>query len=393
MNLGILGGGQLARMLALAGHRLGVRARIWDDRPLESHEHGDVKAEIGERFAASFENPSDATIERFARGLDACTLEVENVPAELVERIARRVPVRPGAAALRVAQDRIAEKTLFGELGIATPAHAAVRTRTEFEGGLERVGMPGVLKTRRFGYDGKGQWVIRSAERARGAWDEVEKSEAARETGLIYERFVPFARELSVLVVRGVDGEIRCYGPIENRHRGGILRLSIAPAPRCDGALIARAREMARQVAERLDYVGVLALELFEVLDDAGASTLLANEIAPRVHNSGHWTMDGAITCQFENHVRAALGLPLGATDAVGVTAMVNLVGTLARTRDLAAVEGARVHLYEKTPRAGRKVGHVNFVGRTEDDVSAWAEGVRRLGLAGVELGDGGEEH
>jgi 5-(carboxyamino)imidazole ribonucleotide synthase len=278
------------------------------------------------------------------------------LPAAAAERLAATTTVQPPPAALAVAQDRLSEKRLFTQLGIETPAYRAIGSQRELDA-LEQ--LPAVIKTRRLGYDGKGQRVARRREQLAGAFD------ALGGVPLIAEELVPFDRELSIVAVRGGDGDMRAYPLVENHHRDGILRLSRAPAPGLEEPLQRLAEEQVGRVMVELDYVGVLALELFQV-----GQRLLANEIAPRVHNSGHWTIDGAATSQFENHVRAVLGLSLGRTHAVGDSAMVNLIGELPAVEDVLHIDGAHLHLYGKAARPGRKLGHVTIAGRSDLDVA-----------------------
>ncbi len=345
-TVGVLGAGQLGRMLALAGYPLGLRFRFLDPAPEAP------AGQVAERCAAPFDDP--ARIERFVQGLDVVTYEFENVPVELPRWLGGRVPVYPPPAALEVSQDRLHEKTLFGRLGLPTAPFVAVDTRADLDRALAALGTPAVLKTRRFGYDGKGQVVLRSPDDAGRAW------EALGGVPLLLEGFVAFERELSVLAARGQDGQTVFYPLVENHHGGGILRLSRAPAPGLTPPLQALAEDYAGRVLRELGYVGVLAIEFF-----ARAGKLVANEMAPRVHNSGHWTIEGAETSQFENHLRAILGLPLGSTQTPGPCAMVNLIGTLPGVRDVLAIPGAHLHLYGKTPRPGRKLGHVTLRGPT----------------------------
>jgi 5-(carboxyamino)imidazole ribonucleotide synthase len=301
-TVGILGGGQLARMLALSGAPLGLRFLVLDAAP------DACAAQFAPMLQADYrDQPALAT---FADQVDVATFDFENVPAESAEWLASRVPVFPSPRALAVAQDRMAEKSLFRELGIPVPEFAAVDSREGLDAALAAVGTPCILKTRRLGYDGKGQFRIKSPADADAAWQALGAQAAT--VGLILEGFVAFQRELSVVAVRGRDGELRAWPLTENWHESGILAASLAPA-QVDEALQAQALATARKVAEALDYVGVFALELF--LRDG---VLLANEMAPRVHNSGHWTIEGAETSQFENHLRAVLGLPLGRSRAVG---------------------------------------------------------------------------
>jgi 5-(carboxyamino)imidazole ribonucleotide synthase len=285
------------------------------------------------------------------------------VPADAARFLARRLPVRPGARSLEVSQDRLTEKETFRRLGIATPAFFPVEDRAGLDAGIDAVGgPPAVLKTRRGGYDGKGQAVLRAAADLDAAWAALGEGQVP----LILESLVPFDRELSVLAVRGLDGTVACWPLVENHHEGGILRVSRAPAPGLHPELQARAEGLAARLLEDLDHVGVLAVELFEVGGGEGAGELLANEIAPRVHNSGHWTIEGAVTSQFENHLRAVLGWPLGATSPRGATAMVNCIGTMPDRDAVLAVSGAHLHDYGKAPRPSRKLGHVTVV--ADDD-------------------------
>lgn len=354
MIVGILGGGQLGRMLALAGYPLGLRFRFLD--PAQDAPAG----QLGELVVGDYDD--EELLRQFATGLDVITYEFENVPVAATRLLP--VPVFPPPAALDVAQDRLAEKTFFQQLGIPTPSFAAVNSLAELESAVTRIGLPAVLKTRRFGYDGKGQQVLRTAEQIAPAWQEMG------DVPLILEGFVPFERELSIIGVRGRDGTTAFYPLIENEHRAGILRRSIAPAPDT-ATLQASAEALARSVLEALDYVGVLAVELFQA-----GERLIANEMAPRVHNSGHWTIEGAETSQFENHLRAVLGLPLGPTTPRGQAGMLNLIGTLPDTAAVLSVPGAHLHLYDKAPRPGRKLGHITL---RADDRLTLDQGLARL--------------
>ena len=282
------------------------------------------------------------------------------VPASAARFLADRgVTVRPGARSLEVAQDRLVEKQAFRALGIPTPAFAPVAAADELPAAVDSVGgLPAVLKTRRGGYDGKGQRVLRDRSDLEHAWNDVGG------VPCILEQFLAFDRELSALAVRGADGAVACWPLVENEHADGILRVSHAPAPGLDGALQARGTAIAARLLSELDHVGVLAVELFDM-----GGELLANEIAPRVHNSGHWTIEGAATSQFENHVRAVLGLPLGDPSARGVSAMVNCIGTMPDPAAVLAVPGAHLHDYGKAPREGRKLGHVTVVAETISDL------------------------
>lgn len=340
--LGILGGGQLARMLALAAAPLGVKTLVVDSAT------DACASQVSPLLVADWTDY--AALERFAAQVDVVTFDFENVPAETAHRLAGQVAVFPSPQALAVAQDRLAEKTLFRDCGLQTPAFMAVDTRDDLDRALTAIGVPAILKTRRLGYDGKGQFRIKTLADAEAAWGALGAQATAH--GLILEAFVPFERELSVLAVRSRDGDFRTWPLTQNWHTDGVLSLSLAPAPDV-GSLQARATELARILAERLDYVGVFALELF-VKD----GELLGNEMAPRVHNSGHWTIEGALTSQFENHVRAVLGLPLGDTSARGLSAMFNWIGELPDAAPVLGAVDAHWHDYGKQPRPGRKVGH-----------------------------------
>jgi len=343
--LGILGGGQLARMLALAAAPLGVQVRVVDSA---------ADACAGQVAPLRVADWSDyAALAAFAAEVDVVTFDFENVPAETARWLAERTAVFPNPRALAVAQDRLAEKTLFRECGLQTPQFMAVDSRDELDRALRAIGAPAILKTRRLGYDGKGQFRLLQVADADAAWAALGAQAAAH--GLILEAFVPFERELSVLAVRGRDGEFRCWPLTRNWHVDGVLSLSLAPAPDID-ALQPRATALARTLAERLDYVGVFALELF-VKD----GELLGNEMAPRVHNSGHWTIEGARTSQFENHVRAVLGLPLGDTGARGVSVMFNWIGELPDAAPVLRAVDGHWHDYGKQARPGRKVGHATL--------------------------------
>ena len=341
MKLGILGGGQLGRMLALAGYPLGVRATALEAAAGSA-------AQVCGHIAGEFDDLQ--ALYALAQASDAVTFEFENVPVESARWLAERVPVFPPPRALEVSQERLAEKQFFASLGIPTPPFAAVESEADFRAAVASIGLPAVLKTRRFGYDGKGQAVVRTPAEADAAWLRLGGRP------LILEGFVPFDRELSLIACRGRDGQIVTYPLVENVHRDGILHRSVAPAPDLGEELSERAAEFAARVLTELDYIGVLAVEWFQ-----DGPRLLANEMAPRVHNSGHWTIEGALTSQFENHVRAVCGLPLGRADAVGFSAMYNFIGTAPRAAAVLADPDAHLHLYGKSNRPGRKVGHVTL--------------------------------
>ena len=362
-TVGILGGGQLARMLALSGAPLGLRFLVMDT----------VADACAGQFAPLLvgDYRDEAALAEFAGKVDVATFDFETVPAESAEWLSARVPVFPSPRALAVAQDRLAEKTLFRELGIPVPEFAAVSTRAGLDEALASVGVPCILKTRRLGYDGKGQFRIRTLADADAAWAALGAQADA--VGLIVEAFVPFDRELSVVAVRGRDGEFHTWPLTENWHVDGVLSASLAPA-QVDAGLADTATGYARRLAERMDYVGVFALELF-----CRDGQLLANELAPRVHNSGHWTIEGAETSQFQNHLRAVLGLPLGAPAMRGHACMLNWIGTMPDAGAVLAEAGGHWHDYGKEPREGRKVGHATL---RADEPLALAAALERVGEA-----------
>jgi 5-(carboxyamino)imidazole ribonucleotide synthase len=348
----VLGGGQLGRMLALAGIPLDLRFRFLD--PVA----GAPAAAVGELVVGPLGD--EAALTDVARGATVVTYEWEGIPADAARYLADRLPVRPGARSLEVAQDRLAEKEAFRRLGLGVAAFAAVDDRAGLERAVAEVGgLPTVLKTRRGGYDGKGQRVLREPGDLDDAWAELG------DVPLVLEALVPFDRELSVLAVRGLDGAVACWPLVENHHDGGILRVSRAPAPGLDAPLQQRGEEFARCLLEDLDHVGVLAVELFDV-----GGQLLANELAPRVHNSGHWTIEGAETSQFENHLRAILGRPLGSTAPRGPSAMLNCIGELPDRDAVLSVPGTHLHDYGKSPRPGRKLGHVTVTAPDDDELT-----------------------
>ena len=346
-------------MLALEGIPLGHRFAILEPSP------DPPAGELGMVVPAAYDDMDG--LARIAAVADVVTYEFENVPADSAAYLAARLPALPPPGALAVAQDRMAEKTMFRELGIPTPAFHPVDGVGCVEAALAVTGLPAVIKTRRLGYDGKGQAVVRTGAEAAKAVERLG-------TGLIAESFVRFERELSVLAVAGRDGSRAFYPLTENHHRGGILSVSYAPAPGLGPGLQSEGETLAGRVLDRFGYVGVLAIELFET-----GGRLVANEIAPRVHNSGHWTLDGAGASQFENHVRAVTGMPLANPRATGPTAMINLIGELPDIGALAAIAGAHLHLYDKAPRPGRKLGHVNVTGDDEAAVMRTVERVWRL--------------
>ena len=359
MRVAVLGGGQLGRMLALEGIPLGHRFTFLE--PSSEPPAG----RLGTVVAAPYDDR--AALARIAEASDVVTYEFENVPAASAAFLAARLPVLPPPAALQATQDRLAEKQMFQRLGIPTAPFHSLDTAAQLGAALAATGLPAVIKTRRFGYDGKGQVVAHSAEEAAAALDSLGP-------GLLAERLIDFERELSILAVGGLDGRRVFYPLTENHHRDGILRASYAPAPGVTPALQSVAEDLAGTVMERLAYVGVLAIELFEA-----RGRLLASEMAPRVHNSGHWTLDGADTSQFENHIRAVTGLPPAVPRMAGPAAMLNIIGELPDAAAITAVPGAHLHLYDKSPRPGRKLGHVNITGGDEAAVRDTARSVLTL--------------
>ena len=348
-TIGILGGGQLGRMLVLAAARLGLKCQVFSPDP-------DSPAFDVVQNATCAEYADVEALELFAADVDVVTYEFENVPAATAMVLAARRPVLPNHRILETVQDRLIEKKFVSDLGIGTAAYADVPSAQALREAVTTIGLPAVLKTRRFGYDGKGQILVRAGDDLDKVWDDLGTKAA------ILEAFVPFEREISVIAARGADGSVECFDVTENEHRDHILKYSRVPAAIPD-SLAMQARDMAERIATALDYVGVMAVEMF-VVPGAGGPTLLVNEIAPRVHNSGHWTLDGASISQFEQHIRAVAGWPLGKPVRHGTVVMTNLIGddVLDYGRWL-TVPGATVHLYGKgAPRAGRKMGHVTEV-------------------------------
>ncbi|WP_035484961.1 5-(carboxyamino)imidazole ribonucleotide synthase [Geminicoccus roseus] len=345
-TIGILGGGQLGRMTALAAARLGYRCHVFapeTEQPAALVSAAQTRAAFDDR----------AALDRFAAAVDVVTLEWENVPTTTVEHLAERVPVRPGTAVLAVCQERIAEKRFVEGLGIGVTPFAPVADQAELALAVERVGLPAILKTTRLGYDGKGQTALRTPADVQGALERIGGGPA------ILEAFVDFAFEFSVVTARGADGSQASFDPVENRHADHVLALTLAPA-RLSEAQRAEAVAMAEQIAVALDLVGVLGVEMFLARD----GRVLVNELAPRPHNSGHWTMDACATCQFEQLVRAVCGLPLGSPARHHDALMRNLLGFEAEAwPELLAKPGLRLHLYGKTEtKPGRKMGHLNLL-------------------------------
>jgi 5-(carboxyamino)imidazole ribonucleotide synthase len=345
MNIGVLGAGQLGRMLALAGYPLANRFHFLDTT-------GRPSAGIGEVTVLTGEADDETRLAAFLERVDLVTYEFEHLPVDLVRAIEAVKPVFPSSEAIRICQDRGEEKALFDRLGIPTPAYRLVGSAAELAAATRELGTPVVAKSVTEGYDGKGQAVIRDPAEAAEAWAAIGHPR------LLVEAFVDFVREVSIIAVRGRDGRVAFYPMAENRHEGGILRYSIAPMPDLEVSIQQVADDYIRALLDALDYVGVLALELFQTRD----GELLANEMAPRVHNSGHWTLDGAVTSQFENHLRAIQGLPLGDTAARQPTCMVNVIGEEGDIAAILSIDDSHLHRYDKAERPDRKLGHVNLL-------------------------------
>ena len=339
-------------MLGQAGITHGLNFRFLDPSP------DAPAAAVGVLVTGALD--SVAALDEVAEGADVVTYEWEGVPGGSARHLSHTHRVAPGIRALEISQDRLAEKSLFRSLSVPTAEFATVETRDELTAATALLNLPAVLKTRRGGYDGKGQFVLRTAADLDPAWA------ALGGVSLILESFVAFGRELSIVAARGSDGTIACWPVVENQHRDGILRVTLAPARGWTPGLQAEAESHAIAVLEALDFVGVGCVELFETND-----ALLANELAPRVHNSGHWTIEGAKTSQFENHLRAILDQPLGSTDPIGFAAMVNCLGTMPDTAAVLALEQAHLHDYGKAPRPGRKLGHVTLTATDEESLAA----------------------
>jgi 5-(carboxyamino)imidazole ribonucleotide synthase len=365
VRLAVVGGGQLGLMLGEAGAPLGIEFRFLD--PVETA----PAQRVGPLIVGAL-GDREKLVE-LCEGCDAVTYEWEGVPAAAMAALTPATRVDPPVRALRVSQDRIAEKTLANDLGIATAPFAAIGDASELRAAIDAIGFPSILKTRTGGYDGKGQVRIASDADLAPAWHEL-----APAAPLVLEGYVDFDRELSVIACRGRDGDTVVWPLAENQHRHGILRES--RVGHVDEPTQRAAANIATRVLDELEYVGVLCVELFDV-----AGTLLVNEFAPRVHNSGHWSIEGATTSQFENHVRAVLGLPLGPTDlAFAAAAMLNCVGAIPEPAAIAAISGAYLHDYGKAPRRGRKVGHVTVVAHSADEL------VERLAAVRAAIRDDG---
>ena len=347
-TIGIVGAGQLGRMLALAGYPLGLKF-VFLDKSADA-----PGAQVGEILLGEF---SDAQkLVALAARVDLLTYDVENVPVTALADLPKNKAFLPPIAALAAGQDRLSEKQLFAQLKIPTPKYRSVDSMPDLEEAMHAIGYPAVLKTRRLGYDGRGQRVIHGPAELGSAFN------ALGGVPLILEEFIEFEREVSLIGVRSRRGDMRFYPLSENHHSDGILRLSLAPYP--DRRLQTLAQRYLKRILQHFDYAGVLTVEFF-VKD----GRLIANETAPRVHNSGHWTIEGAVTSQFENHIRAILDLPLGDTSALGYSAMVNFIGQMPAVADVLEIPGAHYHDYGKQPRPGRKLGHATLVRKTRKEI------------------------
>lgn len=350
-HVGILGAGQLGRMLALAGYPLELDFHLYEPS-------GKPSAGIGKIINDPAPAPDSPLLQQFMADVDVVTYEFEHLPLDIVRQIAQHKTLRPGIKSLEVCQHRALEKGLFDKLGIPTPAYAIVQTEQALIDAVTRIGCPVVAKTTTEGYDGKGQVVIRDISECAQAWATLKGVE------LIVEQFVRFERELSIIAVRAEDDDIRIYPLAENVHHQGILRYSTAPAPKVREETQTLAENYIKSLLRELDHVGVLTLELFET-----ASGLLANEMAPRVHNSGHWSIEGAACSQFENHLRAVCGLPLGDVAAYRPTCMINIIAEKGDIHALLRFPYVHLHLYGKEERAGRKLGHITIQADSHDEL------------------------
>ncbi len=347
-KVGVLGAGQLGRMLAISGAPLGKEFGFYGQSNQEP------AAQLGHRFFSSKESNGLADLIEFS---DVITYESENTDVALVREIAKTTPVYPAEKSLFISQHRGREKSLFDQLNIPCAPYQIVDSLESLKVAVEEVGLPAVLKTTTEGYDGKGQFVLKEATQVEQAWSEIGGRE------LVLEGFINFQRELSMIAVRNADSEHVYYPLVQNVHHDGILRYTIAPARDISDELQKEAEAYMQRLLDELDHVGVLTLELFDTLDG-----LVANEMAPRVHNSGHWTQDGAVTDQFENHVRAIIGMPLGDTSVCQpIAAMINIIGVIGPTKKVLEMPNTFLHLYDKEERPNRKLGHINIVADSEE--------------------------
>ena len=356
MKVGIIGGGQLARMLAIAGYPLGLDFVILE--PSEA-----CSTMLGDHINAAYDD--EKALAELAEKVDVITYEFENVPASSVEFLKDKCPVYPPAQALVCARDRLNEKTMFRDLGIGTAEFETVDDLASLKTAVEKIGLPAILKTRTLGYDGKGQQMLREGADLEIAIDNLKGASA------ILESLVPFDREVSIIAVKSVSGEMAFYPIAENAHTDGIIRLSTSLA---NDPMQSVVEEYAGKVLEKLDYIGVIAIEFFQVGD-----RLLANEMAPRVHNSGHWSIEGSECSQFENHMRAVIDQPLGSTKNIGYPVMVNLIGELPEISKVLSIKGAHLHLYGKSPRPGRKIGHITVRGESKEEAQVILDQVQAL--------------
>ncbi|KOR15585.1 phosphoribosylaminoimidazole carboxylase [Acinetobacter sp. C15] len=349
-TIGIFGGGQLGRMMAQAALPLNLKCTFFES-------NADCPAAILGQVYSTEQDPN--ALQAFIESADVFSLEFENTPLADVDRLSQNKAIYPPRQALATAQNRLLEKELFQRLEIPVAPFRAVDSLESLQTAVAQLGLPIVLKTATGGYDGKGQFVLREAEQIDQAWQELGPAKS-----LIAESFVQFSREVSIIAVRGQDGEVKTWPLAENHHHHGILSHSIVPAPRSE-ALQPVAQDYITRLLNHLNYVGVLTLELF--VTEQG---LFANEMAPRVHNSGHWSIEGAVCSQFENHVRAVAGLPLGSTEVVRPTVMVNIIGQHPKSEDVLALNGAHLHLYNKSEREGRKLGHITLMPLNQSELT-----------------------
>jgi 5-(carboxyamino)imidazole ribonucleotide synthase len=363
-RVGIIGGGQLALMLAESVQKLGVRCTVLDPND------ACCASAVCEQIVGEYDDPQ--ALKQLAECSEVVTYEFENVPAAAGEVIKPLKPIHPNPDALGYAQDRHVERTMFRDLDIAIPSYHAVDSVDALHAALDELGTPAILKARTLGYDGKGQALINDISTAADAFSSIGSVPA------ILDQFVEFERELSIVATRSIEGDIAYYPLSANVHRGGILRVSKAPARDVSEHLIEQAQHAARQILNRFEYVGTIAVEFFQIGTGENA-TLVANEIAPRVHNTGHWTIEGAQTSQFENHMRAVMGMKLGSAEPIGHSAMVNIIGDEPRKGALESMPEAHVHMYGKAPRAGRKIGHVTLNAPNEEELDALLERFTRV--------------
>lgn len=345
-TIGVFGGGQLGRMMAQAALPLGLRCTFLEDA---SECPSSVLGQVYTR----------AQLAEFAQSADIFTLEFENTLLSDADQLLQTQTLYPPRQALATAQHRLLEKALFDQLAIPVAAYRRVDTEADLQAAVEQLGLPLVLKTATGGYDGKGQFVLRDAAQLADAWAALGQT-----APLVAEAFISFQREVSIIAVRGQDGMVKTYPLAENHHHQGILSHSIVPAPDC-AALLPTAQDYITRLLNHLEYVGVLTLELF--VTEHG---LLANEMAPRVHNSGHWSIEGAVCSQFENHIRAVAGLPLGSTEIVRPSVLVNIIGQHPDSAAVLALDGVHLHLYGKSERAGRKLGHITVMPNDSQQIS-----------------------